>query len=962
MARVKKKKGDLKPPPPPPASAAASVGATSHRSRFRTIGIRLRAISQRLRAMPCRWDLAAALAFALVSLLIYAQNPTSQRPGSDGHYSWIYARSLAYDGDLDFTNDYGLCGDPLGIGWTTQTHHRANMFYMGPAVFWTPAIWLLKHFVSGEPKVAGGCVGPISALVLSLSSIAGAIVVFVTSALLRRWVGPRTAALAALLATLGGHAIYFTAMTPSYSHIYDAMCVALYVYVVVRIREEGATPVRLAAAGALLGLAILQRSSNVVFFLVAVGALFRPKPRAALGRSALSLLLVGYWALLWGVAPLLVANKVIFGRLILYAHGPHFLWPGHAHPWLLLFDERGGLFDAAPVMWLAVPGLAMLLRKPDARWFAVPLLLCCAFELYLSSAAMDWQGARRLLNLTPLGALCIALTVERAGRFLRARDGRLPLFAGATMVAAVAWANGTVAFGFARGKLPWDQPLTSSERYGEAQKQAVAAIENDVGSLAVLPAAWVFSLRYHLKPISFGLAAHPKWFQRDSYSLAYFRDDFSFTEPETRPLLRGVRVDEAAPGACMVGSRATAVFSLQWPVVTRVRLLYDATAEDTLSVRTRSFSGIETPWDARVPLAAGTQRNVVLRVPPHGLDSGINELELERGGEHASLCLHALEFVDDTRYPAAPEAEASSPIHMWRAGVYGEGGAEAPSVAVGRTAGDDWMVEVHETPARQLAYDAGRIGAFASPVVLGAEGFRPRVAADYSRVIEVHQGQPGGGDLWCRTGQIAVVDAKVTMSWDAPLAYGSGYHPAVAAVAGQVIEVDMADPSGSALTLRTGHHGSGTVIWNASRSLGTPGHNPALAAASSEGDRDALVVEAHQKDAALGGMWLRVGRLHADGSITWKDPEEYDRGMFPSLAVFRTTIVEVHQGQESNGPLFVKIGTVGDDGVVSWVSTRKYDDGGHPVLALDGAAHKGLEAHEAAEGAARLWGRDIDLY
>ena len=154
----------------------------------------------------------------------------------------------------------------------------------------------------------------------------------------------------------------------------------------------------------------------------------------------------------------------------------------------------------------------------------------------------------------------------------------------------MAWTNGAVAFGFARGKLPWDRPLTSSERYGEAQKEAVAAMEHDVGSLAVLPAAWVFALRYRLTPIAFGWAAHPQWFERDMYSLDYLRGDLPLTVPETRSLLRGVRFDDSEPGACLVGSRATAVFSLQWPVTTRVRLLYDATAPTTLSARTSARS------------------------------------------------------------------------------------------------------------------------------------------------------------------------------------------------------------------------------------------------------------------------------------------------------------------------------------------------------------------------------------
>ena len=34
-------------------------------------------------------------------------------------------------------------------------------------------------------------------------------------------------------------------------------------------------------------------------------------------------------------------------------------------------------------------------------------------------------------------------------------------------------------------------------------------MEQDVGSLSVLPAAWVFALRYHLKPVAFGWAASP---------------------------------------------------------------------------------------------------------------------------------------------------------------------------------------------------------------------------------------------------------------------------------------------------------------------------------------------------------------------------------------------------------------------------------------------------------------------
>jgi hypothetical protein len=929
----------------------------------RLAGTWLRASAGRLARSPARWDLAAALLYLVVSLLLYATNTDAQRPSSDGHYGWIYARSLAYDGDLDFGNDYELCGDPWTMGWTTPTHHRANVFYIGPAVFWTPAIWILKHFVHGAPNVAGGCVGPLPSLVLAMSSVAGAVLVLAMGALLRRWVSAGTAALASLLATLGGHAIYMTALLPSYSHIYDAMCIALYLYVVVRIREKGPSYGRLALAGGLLGLAFLQRTTSAVFFVVAIGALLRLTPADALRRSARSLAVVAACAVLSGVVPLLAANEIILGHATFIAHGPYILWPAHAHPLLFLFDERGGLFDAAPVMWLGVPGLALLLRRKDARWLALPLVLCATFEILVASSALDWQGARRVLNLTPLGALCIALTVERAGRWAWARPRRVVVAAAAAAVAVAAWANASVVIGFARGKLPWDRPLRASERYGEGQKQELAAIEDHVGSLAVLPAAWVFALRYRLEPVAFGWAAHPEWYSRDYHTLEYGRADFPFDAPETRRLLRGVRFDDSQPGACIVGARATAVFSLGWPVTTRARLVYDAAAPDTVSVRTRSFLGVETSWGPAVMLHPGKGRRVVLRVPPGGLDSGINQLELERGSGTESLCLQALELVDDTPYPAAPEANGSPPIHMWHAGTYNPGPVAAPSVAVGHVAAGDWMVEVHETPSQQIGYYAGLPSEFTSPGLLDVRGFRPRVAGDTNgTVVEVHQGTPGVGSLLSRTGRVVVTGAQVAVSWASSSPYGSGFHPAVAALAGRAVEIDMADAGGSALMVRTGLSAGGAVAWSVARPLGTPGLNPAVAVSAAEAGADALVVEAHQQDAKYGALWLRVGRWSPDGSIAWNQPQEYDRGVFPSVALRGKTIVEVHQGQDDSGSLWVKVGTIGDDGVVSWAASSKYDSGGHPGIALDPASGKGVEAHEGGAGLGPLLEHYVDVY
>lgn len=810
--------------------------------------------------------MAAALAYLVASLWIYWACPTSWAPASDGHYSWIYARSLAYDHDLDFTNDYALCGDPMAIGWTTPVHRPANIFYLGPAVFWTPAIWLLRHVVHGSANVAGGCVGPIPAIVLMMSSFAGALVAFACSALARRVVSAKLAAFAAVLATLGGHVIYFTGINPSYSHSYDAMCVALYLYVLLRIREGDERRRMVAYAGGLLGLAILQRSLNVVFFAVAVGALCKTISRAELRRLGPALASIGALALATGLVPILLANKAIFGRYTPFTHGPHFLHLAHAHPWLLIFDLRGGVFAWAPLLWLAVPGLVLLVRRRELWWLLVPFALCGVFELYISSAALDWQGARRLLNLTPLGALGMALTLERVAGWLLASPTRLARASVLGLVLWVAWESGSVCLGFAWGKLPWDTPLTAAQRFGEGEKQTLAATEASVGALPVLPAAWLFALRYWRPPIAFGWAIHPVWYERDHHSLEYYRSDFAFTAPESKLLLRGFHLQDDKP-ACIQAGAASAVFAAQWPFATRARLSYDASAAQELSIGSRSILGLATPW-GKIALRAGKKRYAFVTIPRGGFDSGINEIELRATGPAESLCLYSLELVDDARYPAAPEADASPIEHLWHAERYLDEGGEAPAVALGSSDAGPWAVEVHQTARGQMAYYVALPGELRSPRPFDTGGFHPSVAASNTDdiVVEVHQNQASAGPLSYRIGRVTVDDGVPNVVWQRPTGCGAGFHPAVALGGGQMLEVAMNDANGGALSFRTGAYLGSAISLSEARPLPGKGFAPAVAIGPTMAGRSGqFVVEAHQEDAKAGPLWMRVGTLTPTG-------------------------------------------------------------------------------------------------
>jgi hypothetical protein len=876
----------------------------------------------------------------------------------------MYARSLAYDRDLDFTNDYALCGDPMEIGWITPAHRPANIFYIGPAVFWTPAIWLLKHVVHGAPGVAGGCVGPIPGIVLTMSSFAGAAVTFACSMLARRLVSPKLAALGALLATLGGHVIFFTGLEPGYSHAYDAMCVALYLCLLLRLRDHGVRWRTVLGAGTLLGLAVLQRSSNLIFFLVAVGALYE-RGATTFRRVAPPLVAIGAVAATTGLGPLLLANKYVFGRYTPFTHGPHFLHLAHAHPWLLVFDLRGGVFAWAPTLWLAVPGFVLLARRRELRWLVVPFAACGLFELWISSAALDWQGARRLTNLTPLAALGLALTLERIAGWLEARPRRLAHVSAAAMISWVAWGSGSVCIGFSWGKLPWDTPLTHGQRFGEGEAQSTTATESTLGALPVLPAAWLFALRYWRPPVAFGWAIHPVWYERDHHSLDYYRADFPFTAPEAKLLLRGFHIEEDKP-PCVQGGSASVVFAAQWPFATRARFSYDASQPLDLSVGSRSILGFRTPW-GRVALRPGKKRRALVSIPRGGFDSGINEVELGVSGPPEALCIRTLELVDDTRYPAAPEADASPLEHLWHAERYVEDGGENPSVALGSGGGQAWVAELHQAPRGQLAFSVTAPGELEaqSPKTLEGGGFRPSLAAAEGEdtIVEMHQNQAGPGALSCRMGHVNARADAIDASWQRPVPCGSGYDPAIAIGGGQALVLQATDVAGGTLTFRTGTYAGNALLLGDARPFDHGGLQPSVALGSTRADGSGRwVVEVHQRGPKTGSLWMRVGTLSPGGDVTWSEEREYAEGLAPSVVLFESTVVEAHQGQDDAGPLWIKTGALGADGRVIWKATSRYDTGARPALGVELRSGRIAEAHQGALGAASLWGRDGDLY
>lgn len=272
-----------------------------------------------------------------------------------------------------------------------------------------------------------------------------------------RALSPLVGADAALLGTLAVWlgSIVFPFSAAFFGHALAAALLALSFGVVLPLRarpDRVPRPrARLALAGLLVGLAVTTEYPAV---LVAAALVFYTL--AAVRTRERPLRLAGWYAVggLVGIAPLLAYQWAAFGGVFFvpyqaYAEaagavpfaghrlgllGIH--WPGSAafldvlasitlrpaRGLLYLGADASGVYACCPVLWLALPGLLLMLRDPGLRAEAALALAAALAMLCLNASYGDsilyWGGgtsvgARHLIPALPLLALPIALAARR---------------------------------------------------------------------------------------------------------------------------------------------------------------------------------------------------------------------------------------------------------------------------------------------------------------------------------------------------------------------------------------------------------------------------------------------------------------------------------------------------------------------------------------------------------------------
>ncbi|HET8647709.1 MAG TPA: hypothetical protein VFO85_19580 [Vicinamibacteria bacterium] len=431
--------------------------------------------------MSRRWLVAA---FLLTLPLV-----TPRLRGADEIEYYSYLRSLVFDGDLHFENEYRYFyeRDPQGLAGFRATFldrreeatgRPINFAPLGSALLWSP-FYLLAHAgvlaarALGAPVVADGYSLPYAAAACFASALYGFAGLLLTHHLLRRWAGvSETAATLSVLALwLGSPVLYYLTLAPGFAHACSLFAAALLALLFLRARDRAGAGLNLgdwALVGAAVGLGALVREQDGLLIVIPgawLAGQLRRQPRATLLRAAVLLA-----ATALTVMPQLLAYRALNGRF-----GPSRLvgrkmsyWSPHLLE--VLFDPGHGLFFWAPLLLLAVAGLAWAWVKPPAPGLRAPtglLALGLLAQVWINGCIQSWSqagafGSRRFVGVTVVFAWGLALLVERA----LPRLGRAPV---AATLALFAWWNVSlmVQFGLKlmdRQRLEWPRVAANQVR------------------------------------------------------------------------------------------------------------------------------------------------------------------------------------------------------------------------------------------------------------------------------------------------------------------------------------------------------------------------------------------------------------------------------------------------------------------------------------------------------------------
>ncbi|MCX6546243.1 MAG: hypothetical protein NTV05_17765 [Acidobacteria bacterium] len=392
---------------------------------------------------------ARGIALLLLVAALSAPAVTTRLYAADEIEAFSFLRSLWFDHDVSFDNEYRHFYDSRVItdkGFrrtflelTTETGLRLNFSTIGCALLWAPFYAVADAGVRvaramGHAVEADGYSRPYVAAVCYGSAFYGVMALVLGFAIARRLLrlggiaDAGSAAAATWAVWLGTPLLFYMYVAPAFTHAVSACSAAVFVWAWLRVRERW-SPRGLAMLGVLAAIMAMVREQDA-FLALGPGLDFawslRRRPAPRLLASALAF--TGAFALTF--LPQAAAYLALNGRL-----GPSRLvsrkmsWTA-PHALDVLLSPLNGYVAWTPLVLLAMTGWVMMLTwrrsgtgtDQDAhrlRWLGLCVAVMALSQIYIAGSVESWTvagafGQRRFVVLTVLLVVGVAFVLSRA--------------------------------------------------------------------------------------------------------------------------------------------------------------------------------------------------------------------------------------------------------------------------------------------------------------------------------------------------------------------------------------------------------------------------------------------------------------------------------------------------------------------------------------------------------------------
>jgi hypothetical protein len=346
----------------------------------------------------------------------------------DSVYYYVYLRSALHDYDLRLANDFEGISGPVespraGVPPVARPGYIPNPMSIGPALIWAPTHLLVTACVYVGKTVGldyplDGFGGLFQAAVGWTGILVATLGAYFSYLLCARRYSPGVALAATITVWFSSSAIYYTVVSPTYSHSCSMLVVSGFVlFWAAGIGEMSLR--RFGILGALGGLCALVRFQDAVLLVVPLleAASYLGKQLSAralgiaIGRAAICVASAAV-----AFSPQLVVWTVIYGHVFLVPQGSDFMEWSAPYVWPVLFSDWRGLLTVTPIIAVSIWGVVWVWR--DWPEIAPGVTAALLVSLYTNSSVLQWWagesfGARRFVSCFPFFVLGLAAVFAR---------------------------------------------------------------------------------------------------------------------------------------------------------------------------------------------------------------------------------------------------------------------------------------------------------------------------------------------------------------------------------------------------------------------------------------------------------------------------------------------------------------------------------------------------------------------